>query len=190
MKKIFTFVLALVATVAVSAQQEEGTWSIAPKAGINIASLTESNGGKSLVGFVGGAEATWQTSNRVALSAGLFYSQQGMKVEKSDIKEANNYLNIPILTSVYLCKGLALKAGIQPGFMLSAKAKNNDTSVDMKDGMKTFDFTIPVGISYEFRNIILDARYNIGLTKTVDIEDIIGSKNSVFMVTLGYKFCL
>ncbi len=91
---------------------------------------------------------------------------------------------------MYLCKGLALKAGIQPGFMLSAKAKNNDVSVDMKDGMKTFDFTIPVGISYEFRNIILDARYNIGLTKTFDIEDITGSKNSVFMVTLGYKFCL
>ena len=36
-------------------------------------------------------------------------------------------------------------------------------------------------------NVCLDARYNIGVTKVMDGTD---SKNSVFQVTLGYKFKL
>jgi hypothetical protein len=42
-----------------------------------------------------------------------------------------------------------------------------------------------MGISYEFSNFIIDARYNLGLTKV--IKDGIGSKNSVIMLTVGYK---
>lgn len=54
---------------------------------------------------------------------------------------------------------------------------------------KTVDFSIPVGLSYEFPTvpIVIDARYNWGLTKVVDGGD---SKNSVFQFTLGYKFDL
>ena len=53
--------------------------------------------------------------------------------------------------------------------------------------MNTFDFSIPVGISYEYNRITLDARYNFGLTKLIS-----GSENAVhnkvFAITLGYKF--
>ena len=58
-----------------------------------------------------------------------------------------------------------------------------------KLGAKSFDFSIPVGISYEYANFQLDARYNFGVTKVFDVE---GSKakNSVFQITLGYKFAL
>ena len=52
---------------------------------------------------------------------------------------------------------------------------------------ESFDFSVPVGISYEYANFQLDARYNIGCTKVFKGTD---EKNSVFQVTLGYKFDL
>lgn len=55
-----------------------------------------------------------------------------------------------------MAKNFALKAGIQPGFMV-----NKD---DVRH-VNTFDFAIPVGMSYEFDNFVIDGRYNIGVTK-------------------------
>lgn len=43
-----------------------------------------------------------------------------------------------------------------------------------------------MGISYEFSNFIIDARYNLGLTR-VTKDPSPSSKNSVIMLTLGYK---
>lgn len=87
--------------------------------------------------------------------------------------------------------GLALKAGIQPGFMVTSKLKAEsgdiDASVDVKDACNTVDFTIPIGISYEISNLVLDARYNCGVSKAIEDAD---SRNSVFMLTVGYKFRL
>ena len=64
--------------------------------------------------------------------------------------------------------------------------KINDNLPDGAD-IKSFDFSIPVGVSYEYSNFQLDARYNWGMTKVADWAD---SKNSVFQITLGYKFAL
>ena len=97
-----------------------------------------------------------------------------------------DYLNIPVLANYYVVKGLAIKAGIQPGFLLSAKA--GDT--DIKDGCKKLDLSIPVGLSYEISDFVIDARYNLGLTKSFKGDDIDGSKHSVIQITLGYKFAL
>ena len=55
------------------------------------------------------------------------------------------------------------------------------------DSAESFDFSIPVGLSYEFNNVVLDARYNFGVTSVADGGD---AKNSVFQFTLGYKFAL
>lgn len=120
----------------------------------------------------------------IGVSAGLLYSQQGFKVSENvegvdiEAKWKPAYLNIPILANFYVANGLALKAGVQPGFMVAK---------DDAENVNTFDFSVPVGISYEYMNICLDARYNIGCTK-VD-KDVKGC-NSVFQITLGYKFKL
>ena len=53
----------------------------------------------------------------------------------------------------------------------------------------TFDLSIPVGASYEYMNVILDARYNLGLTNIYKY-DLIKSKNRVITVTVGYRFNL
>ena len=61
----------------------------------------------------------------------------------------------------------------------------------MDDFVKGFDFAIPVGLSYEFRHFVIDARYTFGVTKVFD-QDVIDldSKNLTFQLSLGYKFSL
>ena len=183
MKKLITMATALLLSVGAYAQHEVGSVTIQPKVGMNIASVTDipdAADPSSRIGFVAGAEAEYQFSEMFSLSGGLLYSMQGGKAMDETIKA--DYLNVPIMVNCYVVKGLAVKLGIQPGFNINAKWGDADL-----DDAKTFDFSIPVGLSYEFANIQLDARYNWGLTKMVDWEDA-DSKNSVFQITLGYKF--
>ena len=183
MKKLFLAAVAMMFSVSMNAQNEVGQISIAPTVGINISSITKTDNSKAKVGLVAGAVAEYGVAEKVGVSAGVMFSMQGCGWKDVDDKTKLNYLNIPILANYYVYKGLAVKAGVQPGFLLSAKMGDND----IKDNMKKFDFSIPVGVSYEYMNIVLDARYNIGLTKG-NKEGDKSQKNSVFQITLGYKF--
>lgn len=58
------------------------------------------------------------------------------------------------------------------------------------DVCKSVDFGIPVGLSYEFKNITLDARYYFGLTKVDKTEDAGKERNRSFSITLGYRLHL
>ena len=185
MKKFFLAAAAMLMSVSMNAQNEVGQISIAPTAGINISTLTDTDGNKSKAGFVAGVVGEYGVAEKVGISAGVMFSMQGCGWKDSDTKTKLNYLNIPILANYYVYKGLAVKAGVQPGFLVSAKTGDND----IKDACKKFDFAIPVGVSYEYQNFVLDARYNIGLTKG-NKEGSRSQKNSVFQITLGYKFKL
>lgn len=230
MRKIVFFFAILAATANSFAQSEVGSFSLTPKVFFNATNLIsddltneyEFEGLNSTLeakpsyraGFAVGVEAGYQVASKIAITAGLIYSQQGFQrgasLEYSDktlyIEDNGNitlgYLNVPILANFYIFKGFAIKAGIQPGFLLSAKSKDDVTgkyaaeglskhkTVDIKDDCNTVDFSIPVGVSYEFKNgIVIDGRYNIGLTN-VSKEDDVKATNSVFQIGVGYKFNL
>lgn len=181
MKKILLMAAVMLASVGAYAQHAVGSFTLQPKVGINIADLRDGGDVKARVDFVGGVEGEYQASDIFSFSAGLLYSRQGAKVDgpaDGDYTWSPSYLNVPILANVYVIKGLAVKLGVQPGFLIDK---------DDNDDAKTFDFAIPVGLSYEYKNVVLDARYNWSLTKVGDIDD---SYNSVFQITLGYKFDL
>lgn len=190
MKKLILLAAIIMTSVGAHAQHEVGSVTIQPKVGMNIASLTKAEGADSRIGLAIGAEAEYQIEDRISLSAGLLYSMQGA-TESEDGVDATlklDYINIPILANIYVVKGLALKCGIQPGFKVNSKAKAKTVGASAEfdlPGAKSVDFSIPVGVSYEYANVQLDARYNWGLTK---VSTIVDSKNSVFQITLGYKF--
>lgn len=120
----------------------------------------------------------------------------------SDESMSYDYLQVPIMVHQYIARGLSINAGIQPGFLLHANLHyeqgevtigkdghyeyGNITEKDQKleDG-KTFAFAIPVGISYEYMNVILDARYVFGLTNTY--KDDLWGKNHGVTISVGYK---
>lgn len=224
MKKLFALVALCVATVGASAQSEVGTFSLQPKIGFNVSFLTNvwktklsvplgepMTGDRDVkAGFVAGVEAEYQITPVISVAAGLLYSIQGTRWEdletigegyrsmSKDHMFDLSYLNIPIVANFYVAKGFALKAGVQPGFLLDSKkketyydAQNREVKAsDDIEGIKKFDLSIPLGASYEFNNVVIDARYNLGLTKVCSGDEDKASKNSVIQVTVGYKFAL
>lgn len=202
MKKLVIMAALALSSVGAFAQQAVGTWSVTPKVGMNIANITDGNGDPR-IGLVAGGEVEYQATDMVSITAGALYSMQGAKDKTDGITTTvkMDYVNVPILANVYVAKGLAVKLGIQPGFNVNAKANaegyGREVSVDIKDAIKTVDISIPVGISYEYMNFVIDARYNWGLTnvsknKTLEYGDEYidfggKGKNSVFQITLGYK---
>ena len=205
MKKLVIMAAFALSSATMFAQQAVGTWSVTPKVGWNTANITDGNGDPR-IGLAAGAEIEYQVTDIVSVTAGALYSMQGAKDKTDGITTTVklDYINVPILANVYVVKGLAVKLGIQPGFngnaKVNAKGYGKEVSVDIKDAIKTVDISIPVGISYEYMNFVIDARYNWGLTnvsknKTLVIGDEnfdFGDKgkNSVFQITLGYKIPL
>lgn len=187
MKKLLLVAVMVLTSAMTFAQQKEGTLTIQPKVGLNIASLTDFDDSDPRFGVVAGAEFMYQATDMVGLSFGALYSMQGAKYDKATTKL--DYINIPILANVYVAPGFAVKLGLQPGFNVNskAKAKSNGVAVEADFDAKTVDLSIPIGLSYEFSNFVIDGRYNWGLTKVVKDSD---CKNSVFQITLGYKLPL
>lgn len=197
MKKMMMLAMTLFAVVAVSAQNEEGMSSIMPKVGLNLATLAGDKDAKFLPTYVGGFEYEYGMSDQLGLLAGVLYSEQGEKDNVNDLTLRLGYVNVPLMVQYYPVKGLALKAGAQLGFLVSKKAKVDGTKIDIdrleafgypKDFRK-FDIAIPMGISYEIANIMLDVRYNLGLIgifkKDAGYDETY--RNSVLQFTLGYR---
>lgn len=194
MKKMFLAAAMMLVSVATFAQNAVGQITIQPKVGLNIANVTDADDADARIGLAAGAEFEYGVTDMIGVSAGLVYSMQGYKYSEGNVDTTVklDYLNVPILANVYVAPGLAVKLGVQPGFKLSSKTKIEGSGVSIEgdsddDGVKGFDLAIPVGVSYQYQNIVLDARYNWGVTKVYDGGD---SKNSVFQITLGYKFSL
>ncbi|MBW4771241.1 porin family protein [Prevotella jejuni] len=199
MKKILVVAALMLSSVSTFAQHAVGSFNLQPKVGVSIANLTELKDTDPRVGVVAGVEGEYQASDIISVSAGVLYSMQGSKYEyellNQKYKSTNklDYINVPIMANVYVTKGLAVKLGVQPGFNVSSSNKqevntfagSGSSTFDVK--AKSVDFSIPVGLSYEYNNFQLDARYNWGLTKAFENGK---AKNSVFQITLGYKFDL
>ena len=202
-----TFMAAiLLTTVAAMAQHEEGDFMVQPKVGMNVATLSDAD--KAIVDLHFGVEAEYMVSDNFSLGLGAIVSNQGAKYDELYDNQGKlieekytadlDYVHVPVLVSWYVLPGLALKAGVQPGFKMKAKAKFADHTYDLDrvyqvnnlltgEDIKVskFDLSIPVGISYEYKNIVLDARYNWGLIKVLNQGD--AFYNRCFMVSLGYK---
>ena len=233
-------------------KRDAGEWSIIPKVGVNLAKLkgdkiwlgeNSSNYVNSSykLGYEGGVDVEYMVHDRIGVTVGAMYAMQSEKFKDYHIGEKRagsenlyefskfentrvnfGFLNVPVKCIVYFTDNFALKAGVQLGFMLSAKFKYNVVSglydklnpgniiyydadgnpaqegsnvylaeeIDVKDSYKHFDISIPVGFSYEYENVILEAQYRIGLSK-LNLDGYADKlRSSVFSVTVGYRLPL
>jgi hypothetical protein len=140
---------------------------------------------------VAGVEGEYYINDWFSAAIGVSYAQQGWKSTFNSSPNTTtklDYLNIPLVGDFYVSRGLALKTGVQFGFLMSAKVED----VDYKDACEKMNISIPIGVSYEFSDFVIDARYNLGLTK-VNKEG--GphdnkSRSDLIQITVGYKFAL
>lgn len=191
-KTIITIMLAIV-SMATFAQKEPGTLTLYPRVGVNFSKFADSGvaflddknregyaESEFKPGLVIGAELEYQLNNYFALGAGALYSQQGEQyglpsgyAEYDKMKYET--INIPLLAVFKTRIGLSVKCGIQPEFVIGKP--------DFK--ARKVNLSLPLGVAYEYKNICLDLRYNLGMTNVMDLGDIT-SKNRTIMLTLGY----
>ncbi len=231
MKRILIISVLSVVSLCGFSQSRIGTFSIIPKLGVGLGKL--SSGSISFIsdnkalesdtrfrpGLEAGLEAEYQFASQFSASVGVMYSQQGCKYKNINMESSNNanytnvaysditqqmhYINVPIMLNCYIAEGLAVKAGVQLGYLFDTKFKYTETpynvsklgefsygtetsyNINTDDYFKAFDVSIPIGVSYENQNVVIDARYNLGLTNISKSTD---NKNRFFTFTVGYKF--
>lgn len=196
MKKIILMVV-MVFTFGFVNAQEKADMAFGVKGGLNISTITNADvdgvNTKSLVGFHVGFFGEFMISNKFAIQPEVLYSAQGTELEfegiSGDLKL--DYITIPVMAKYYVADAFSLELGPQIGFLVSAKAKSGGESEDVKDELKSTDVSLNFGVGYDITpNFMIGVRYSLGLTRLQDEifpgED--ESKNSVFQISVGYKF--
>ena len=218
MKKIvLTVVLGLLTVMQGVAQSEVGTLTLMPKIGGCWSTMSASDiyyiedydgkaSAKGRLGFLGGIEAEYQLRSQFSLSAGVMYARQGMTNEDvpdilKNYKVTLDYLNIPVMAHLYVAPNLAVQVGVQPGFLLRGRLSGEERLYGA-DGTpsgwqaysgddtlhRTFDFGIPIGISYDFYRLRIECRYCLGFYDTTKYD--LKERNRSLQLTLGYRFAL
>ncbi len=124
------------------------------------------------------------------------YHVEGYASKYEDLSEFHIIDLTDYETNLRYYKGMKLEP---PSSDNIANAQKIDyrNSYGIKSDIHAADFAIPLGASYEYKNIVLDVRYQIGLSKVfrqsnnslmVKKEDNI--KNACTSITIGYKFGL
>ena len=184
----------------------EAEYGVTPWLGVSLGAIYSQQGAKFEASL--GQLGVNEEGRKVAVIIGL----------KGKLKA--DYINMPLLANFYVWKGLSVKTGLQVGFLVNDKMSGNGAvagfteipadqliqedlsissatstslstfSFEESDICKSVVFGIPVGLSYEYKNITLDARYYFGLTRMDDAEDDAPARNRCLSITLGYKFKL
>lgn len=165
-------------------------------------------------GFTGGVDVMYQASDNVGLSIGLSYVQAGCKYKDVDDNgvtwhdhyDRMDYISVPLVAHSYIAPGLSINVGVAPSFLIygnyhagmqtydvdtdghRTNVKEAEIDQDIKKGLRNFTLSIPVGLSYEYENVVLDARYNVGMLNVY--KHGLTARNKVFEVSVGYKFDL
>ena len=191
---------------------EHTIWDIyaAPKVGLNLSNLSGIDG-KMKVGVVAGTYFEVFIANNIAIDAELLYSHQGSSGIYRNIDTTDDYGN-PVVQSYgpynfnlhyfnmnYLVRWYpwtdlpwSFTTGVHAGYVISAHAKEkNGKNINLKDHIYKGNVAIPIGISYEWKQWQIEARYSLSLrklTKDAEAKDLLkNARNSMLEVTLGYR---
>ncbi len=197
--------LALLIAAPLHAQTTLGV-----KGGINIANVDVSEVDlpdvlDSKTGFVGGAFVNLTLGSLFALQPELLYSQKGFKASEGPLEATlgTNYIEIPVLLKAQF-KLAMLRPAIYAGPVLSMETGCNldiiGVSVDCDDDegfvdRKKSEWGAVFGANLDFFlgpvMLLLDARYQLGLTNLADVPDSDESvKNRVWQIMAGVGFTL
>lgn len=189
MRRVFIGLTLLIATIEAATAQHT---DFGIKGGFNAAKFTNENGSdyKFKPSVNVGVLAHIHINKSFAIQPELVFSGQGTKFKSgsTDLKYNLNYINLPVLFQLLTASRFRFETGPQIGVLLSAKAKNGSSSIDVKDNFKTADFAWAFGIGYiTLSKFGFDVRYNLGLS---DITKASTSniKNSVIQAGVFYQF--
>ncbi|HYG20896.1 MAG TPA: porin family protein [Ohtaekwangia sp.] len=178
MKKLLVFFVLTLASLGAWAQAEVG---IGLKVGANLSKLDGYDNADNFTSFHAGAFALVKLS-KIGIQPEILFSQQGVKSDGGDFKLT--YVNIPVMLKFYLAAGVNLQVGPQFGFLTNAKHDGDD----VKDFLKGSDVSASFGLGWDAPfGLMIDGRYNLGLSDISDSDDFESLKNQVIQISIGYK---
>ncbi len=186
MKKVLLSLVVIATTVLASQAQV----SYGAKAGANLYNFSgdDAEGLDSKIGFNVGGFVNIPVSETFSVQPELVFSAEGAKASEGDGTLNLNYLNIPIMLQYNTPSGFYAEAGPQIGLLMSAKAKLDGESEDIKDSFKGTNISVGVGLGYRLQNGLgFGARYNLGLGNILD-SDGGDLKLGGFQLGVSFKF--
>lgn len=211
MKRFFTSLALATCALIGYAQQPTGTFSVKPFVGATITKLQPITDNKvdMKLGAVAGAELEYQLLDKASVAVGVQFLTQGSRTKQtiedngSTVRKSLNseYISIPLTFNYYVIPNLAVKVGVEGNIQTRSQMiyKNDEgnTPYDLTSKFTHFLVALPIGVSYEYNNFVLDARYSLPLTKITEGrymsldtagEFPLNGKYHTFQITLGYKF--
>lgn len=156
-------------------------------------------------GVVGAVDVQYQFNPVLGLSFGVTVESAGTRFadycnQNSVVNEITSgridflYTMLPVLLHTYVYKGLSVNVGIQPGLLVGQEFswKLNGHEDSRNTDYRKYSVALPVGVSYDFRSILLDMRYCVGLTKIRGDENMVGGSTPrdhlhSIQLSVGYK---
>ena len=203
----------MLACVSGFAQMQPGLFSITPKMGVNVATMSGSGNTNSRMAFVAGVDFEYQINRQFAFGLGAIYSQQGVEDDPWTLK--TDYITLPLTAFYYPVRGLGIYVGVEPAILVRKKAeifykqysevaelpKVGDVTkryideygmtyegiFDKSLGAKRGVVSLPIGINYEFDHCVFGIKYSIGLGNAISGPGVSCTHN-VFQISLGYRF--
>jgi hypothetical protein len=153
---------------------------------------------ESKLGFCIGGFITFGISEMFAIQPEVLYSMKGSKAEGIVLAESFkvefnlSYLEIPVLLKVRIPTRGTVRPSIFAGpylaIKLSGKSKieyaGESEEEDLED-LKDTDIGLVLGAGIDFGKLTVDLRYNLGITKIPEEDDV---KNKVISLMIGYSF--
>ena len=165
-----------------------------------ISSSTSSDT-KLRMGFSAGAFSQIEIGKRFLARPEVSYLLKGARYEipgTSDSKQAFHNLSIPLLMGYRIGQKISVFLGPQVDFLVKAKLKTSNGTIDNKSIYKTTEFSGVIATSYQLNNKLgIDFRYTQGLSPILEIEvqdgfgnitEVIKRKTYVFQLGLTYLF--
>lgn len=191
--------LLLTATGAFAQNEADNTYDKSPsfgiKGGLNLSTITgdDFDSPDMRTSFHIGAVAEFPLADMFSIQVEGLYSSQGFKtdldVDNEDVEFQIDYINLPVLAKIYVTKGLSLDVGPQFGFKVNEEIDTNpdsDSGDFETDRVENFDFGVAGGLTFQSEmGLFASGRYIYGMTDIVEDTD---AHNSVFQISLGYKF--
>jgi hypothetical protein len=200
MKKIFNVLLILIALQSCYSKSFFNTWGyrqpesqqreVEVYAGAGKTTITDPSPEETSyvdpVGVQFGADIPVFAINKKSfINSGLNFSFQGADYVDPGISGTVNliYLNVPFLYTYDFNKVFYAEAGLQPGYLISAKDKYNGVTDNYRDYVNKFELGLPIGGGYRLNEkISFGVRGTYGLTKINNSGD--GNDHNLLIVAL------
>ena len=197
MKKMIFVVLALILVVGLV---QASDMRFGAKAGLTLGNINkdvEDMGmpaeadKKMRMGMTFGAMMHMKLTENIDLVGEVTYIQKGVGVEFMDEEMTMkiDYLQFDALMKYAFADAFGIYAGPGFGFVMAAEQEYPDGSMDIKEFVKSSEFSLNFGAQFmATENIVLDARYNMGLTTIPDEEEAPEVMSRTISLTVGYLF--